>query len=184
MKRCGIQGEQPLRIPGIALDPLPEELRLADGRHAALLGRVDELTVVVVGQALRGERSSRHSPQEQRADGLGMAEREQERQPAAGGAAADEDRQGTEPGEQLVEVVGPDLVLGFLALDDDVGGAAVAAIVKQDAVPRLGDQLGEGQDDVEIAPAPGGRAPPTGHGNRRSHDSSSRLHGADLDADF
>jgi hypothetical protein len=84
-----------------------------------------------------------------------MTQGEEERQPAARGAAADVDRQGIELGEQGVQVIGPDLILRFVPLDDDIGGAAVAAIMQQNTVPRPRDLLGEGQDAGKIAAAAG-----------------------------
>ena len=40
---------------------------------------------------------------------------------------------------QRVQIVGPDVVFGFVAVDDDVGGAAVAPVVQQHPVARLCD---------------------------------------------
>jgi hypothetical protein len=60
-----------------------------------------------------------------------MTQGEQQRQPTACRTATDVDRQGLKLGEQGVEIIGPDLILGFVALDDDIRGTAVAAIMQQ-----------------------------------------------------
>ena len=58
--------------------------------------------------------------------------------------------------QQNVQVVGPDVVFGFLAVDDHVGGPAVAPVVEQHAVTRLRNPLGQGPHRVARAP-PAGR---------------------------
>src|SRR2546428_5314123 len=83
-----IHTQETVTIGGIASNPFPEKLRLADRWHAALLRRLDELAIVVVCQALRCERTSWDPPQEERPDGLRMTQGEQQRQPAARGTAA------------------------------------------------------------------------------------------------
>src|SRR5438128_4410962 len=89
-----------------------------------------------------------------------MTQREQQRLPAARGAAADIGWQGLELGEQGLEVIGPDLILGFVALDDDIRGAAVAAIMQQYMVASGRHLRGERHDTAEIAAATGGKRHP------------------------
>src|SRR5581483_1698867 len=55
--------------------------------------------------------------------------------------------------QQLVEVVGPDRLLGLVALDQDVRGAGVAPVVQQHAEAGAGDLLRERHELVVTAPA-------------------------------
>src|SRR6266852_6150466 len=89
-----------------------------------------------------------------------MTQGEQQRQPAARGTAANRGRQGIELGEQGVEVIGPDLILGFVARDHDIRSAAVAAIMEQHAVAGRRDLLGERRDAAQVAAATGGKRDP------------------------
>jgi len=57
--------------------------------------------------------------------------------------SADECGQGAELRQQLVQVVRPDRFFGFLAFNEDVGGADVAPVVKQNAMAGRGDPLRE-----------------------------------------
>src|SRR5581483_1527463 len=70
---------------------------------------------------------------------MSMAQGQQQRQAAAGRPAASPDGQGAHFGQQLRQVVRPDLLLRLLAVDDHVRGAAVAAVVDEDAVAGGGD---------------------------------------------
>src|SRR5438093_9805738 len=89
-----------------------------------------------------------------------MTQGEQQRQPAARGAAADVGWQGLELGEQGVEVIGPDLILGFVTGNDDIRGAAVAAIMEQHTVAGCRHLRGEWHDTAQIAAATGGKRHP------------------------
>src|SRR5438132_14242205 len=89
-----------------------------------------------------------------------MTQGEQQREPAARGATADGGWQGLELGEQRVEVIGPDLILGFVARDDDIRGAAVAAIMEQHTVAGCRHLGGERHDTAEVAATTGGKRYP------------------------
>ena len=84
-----------------------------------------------------------------------MAQCQQQGQPAAGRAAADERRQRVEPEQQLAQILGPDLVLGIAALERDAGGAAIAPVVDQHPVAGFGDLLGQRPDPDQAAPTAG-----------------------------
>ena len=84
-----------------------------------------------------------------------MAQREQDRQAAAGRAAADDRRQRVELDQKLVEIVRPDFVFGFLAVDDDIGGAAVAPVEDDDAIAKIGQRLCLRLDAADVASAAG-----------------------------
>src|SRR5262249_22920125 len=144
----------------IAGDPFPEKLRLADRRHAALLRHLNELAIVVVCHALRREGTTGDAPQEERPDGLRMTPGEQQRQPAARGTAADAGRHGIELREQGLEVIGPDLLLGFVTRNHNVRGTAVAAIMEQHTVTSRRHLLGERQDAAKVAATTGGKRHP------------------------
>src|SRR4029453_2420903 len=89
-----------------------------------------------------------------------MTQGKQKGQPAARGATPDIGWQGLELGEQGVEVIGPDLILGFIAYDDDIRGAAVAAIVEQHTVAGCRHPRGERHDTAQVAAATGGKCHP------------------------
>src|SRR5207245_2722727 len=89
-----------------------------------------------------------------------MTQGEQQRQPTARGAAADVGWQGLELGEQGIEVIGPDLILGFVALDNDIRGTAVAAIMQQHTVAGCRHLRGERHDTAQIAAATRGKRHP------------------------
>src|SRR5438132_5230972 len=89
-----------------------------------------------------------------------MPQGEQQRQPAARGTAADVGGQGLELGEQGVEVIGPDFILGFVAFDDDIRGAAVAAIMEQHTVTGCRHLRGEWHDTAQVAAATWGERHP------------------------
>src|SRR5207253_1791789 len=80
--------------------------------------------------------------------------------PAARGTAADVGGQGLELGEQGVEVIGPDFILGFVAFDDDIRGAAVAAIMEQHTVTGCRHLRGEWHDTAQVAAATWGERHP------------------------
>ncbi len=84
-----------------------------------------------------------------------MAQRSQQREPAAGRAATDECGQRVELQQQLVQIVGPNLVFGIPALERDTGGAAVAPVVDEHAIAGLGDLLPERLDPHQAAPPAG-----------------------------
>jgi len=53
-----------------------------------------------------------------------------------------------------VKIVGPHLVFGIPAVERNVGGTAIAAVVDKHAITRLGDLLSEGlHPDKTAAPA-------------------------------
>ena len=57
--------------------------------------------------------------------------------------------------EQLVNIVGPNFIFRILAVDDDVGSAAVAPVEDHDAVAGLCHFPSEQLDAADIAPAAG-----------------------------
>ena len=89
-----------------------------------------------------------------------MTQGEQQRQPAARGATADVGWQGLELGEQGIEVIGPDFILGFVARNDDIRGAAVAAIMQQHTVAGCRHPRGERHDAAQVAAATGRKRHP------------------------
>jgi hypothetical protein len=80
-----------------------------------------------------------------------MAQGKEQRSAAARRAAADDCRKGAELAEQFMNVVGPDLVLRLVAIDDYVGGAAVAPVEDDHAVAKLGELAGLVLYAAEIA---------------------------------
>src|SRR5580765_510968 len=89
-----------------------------------------------------------------------MPQRKQERRPAAGGAAADKRRQCTELPEQLMNIIGPNLVFRIVAIDDDIGGAAIAPVEDDDPVTGFGHFASESLNAAYIAPAAGRKRHP------------------------
>src|SRR5574341_1439556 len=81
-----------------------------------------------------------------------MAQGEQQRGAATGGAAANNDRQGTELAQQIMDVVGPDFVFRLVAIDHDVGSAAVAPVEDDDSVSALSHFAGEQFYAANITP--------------------------------
>ena len=131
-------------------------IKLADRSHAALSGRADILSVIIFSKALRSECPACDAPEQQRAYGLRIFQREQEGKPAAGRATAEHRRQSVELREQLVEVVGPGLVFRRFPADDDVGDATIPAVVNEHAVAGVRHALRQRFHHVERA-APSGR---------------------------
>ena len=84
-----------------------------------------------------------------------MAQRQQQRQPAARRAAADKRGQGVELRQQFAQILGPDLVLRIAAVERDGGGAAIAPVVDQHPIAGLGDLIGQRLDPGEGAPTAG-----------------------------
>jgi hypothetical protein len=82
-----------------------------------------------------------------------MAQCQQQREPAAGGATADKGRQRIELFEERAQILGPNLVLGIAPGKRYAGGAAIAPVVDEDPIAGLGDLLGERGDRGKAAPA-------------------------------
>jgi len=100
--------------------------------------RCDELRVVVLDQTLGRISTTGDAPQQQAAHIVRPAQRQDQRQPAARRAAADIGGQRVELHQQFVQIFGPFLVFA-VAVDGDAGGAAIAPVVDQHAMPGLGD---------------------------------------------
>jgi hypothetical protein len=81
-----------------------------------------------------------------------MPQSKQKGGPAAGRAAAHENRQSAELPQQLVHIVGPDLIFRILAIDYDLGSAAIAPVEDYDAVTGLSYFAGQQLDTADIAP--------------------------------
>jgi hypothetical protein len=129
-------------------------LGAADRFHAIALRGFDELSVVVLHQAPGGKGPAGDPPQQEPAHIAWVAQSRQQSQPATRRATADEGRSGVEFLQQLVEITGPHLVFGIPAVERNVGGTAIAAVVDQHAITRLGDLLSEGlHPDQTAAPA-------------------------------
>jgi hypothetical protein len=111
------------------------------------------LAIVILGEPRRGERPAGDAPQQQRAHGLRIFQREQHGEPAAGRAAAEDGRQRIELRKERVEVLRPDFVFGEVSADGDIGKAAVAAVVDEHAVAGVGDVLRQRFHIVERAAA-------------------------------
>src|SRR5207244_10243032 len=73
-KAWWLHAQEPITIGGITGNTLPEKLRLADRRHAALLRHLNELALIVVRQALRREGPACHPPQAEPPDRLWMTQ--------------------------------------------------------------------------------------------------------------
>src|SRR5882724_13171396 len=54
-----------------------------------------------------------------------------------------------------MNIVRPDLVFGFLAVDDDIGGAAVPPVEDDDAIAKIGQRLCLRLDAADVASAAG-----------------------------
>ena len=54
-----------------------------------------------------------------------------------------------------MNIIGPNLIFRILAVDNDIGSAAVAPVEDHDAVAGLGHFAGEQLDAADIAPAAG-----------------------------
>src|SRR5258705_12300433 len=52
-----------------------------------------------------------------------------------------------------MNIVRPDFVFGFLTVDDDIGGSAVAPIVDDDAIAKIGQRLCLSLDAADVASA-------------------------------
>ncbi len=75
------------------------------------------------------------------ADGVRMTQGEKQCGPATGGAAADDGGKGAQLSEQLVNVVGPDLIFRIGTIDNDIGRAAIAPVMQQHAIAAGRDRL-------------------------------------------
>jgi len=91
---------------------------------------------------------------------VGMAQVGDDRSARAGGRAADDCGTRAEPAEQLVEIVGPDLLFPIPSFDQDVGGSGVAPVVQHDAHAVRGDLFGQRDKFVEAAAAAGDQREP------------------------
>ena len=151
-KILGCDRRQPRAVRRIGADHRAEMLARAHRRHAARFGQLDKLRVVLLHQALGRIGAAGHPPQQQAAHRRRVAQRQEQRQPATGRAAADKGRQRVEMQQQLAQILGPDLVLG-IALERHARGAAIAPVIDQDPVAGLGQFLAERFDPVEPAPS-------------------------------
>jgi hypothetical protein len=111
-------------------------------------------------QPLAGEAAAGDAPEQKGTDGVRMTQGEKQRGPATGGAAADDGGKSAQLSEQLVNVVGPDLIFRIVAVNHDIGRAAIAPIKNDDAVAALGHAGNDQLDATDIAPAAGRQRDP------------------------
>ena len=142
-------------VLGPRLDALFPVFHLTHRSHPALLRSSHVLAVILLRQSLAGEAAAGDAPEQKGAHGFRMTQGEKQRGPATGRAAADDGGKGAQLPEQLVNVVGPDLIFRINAIDDDIGRTAVAPVEDDDAVAALGHAGSEQLDAADIAPAAG-----------------------------
>ena len=121
-----IHAHEPLAIRRPSIYPLGEELGCADRCHAALPRGLDILATELAAHEVGGERFAGQPPEEETAHRLRMPDRERQGQHSPRGAAADESGPRAHPGEQLGDVIRPDLPFGLIALNDDAAAALVS----------------------------------------------------------
>jgi hypothetical protein len=151
----GLHAHEPLAVCRARFDAFFPVLHLAYGSHTARLCGGNVLTIILLSQALTREAPARHAPEQESANGIRMAQGEKQRCAATRGTAADNSRQCTELGKQFMKIIGPDLVLGFVTVDNDIGCAAVAPVEYQHPMTGFRKLLGERLHAANIAPAAG-----------------------------
>src|SRR5262245_51361055 len=154
-KTLGAHFHQRIAVLRSRFDAFFPVFHVTDLGHASLLGRFNELAVIFLRQPLTRKASTGDAPKQQTSHRLRMTQSKQESRSAAGGTPTDKSGERTELSEQLVNIIGPDLVFRVLPIDDDIRSATVAPVKDHDTVALFGHPAGQQLDAADVSPAAG-----------------------------